>query len=87
MMMATFARFLQLVTSFLRLWTMLAMPADGSLQVLFGSVNPPLAFAIVISVIRLGWNRTREKTDSNERCDRQFGSQQDLLHKSPSSSN
>jgi hypothetical protein len=80
MMMATLARLLQFMTSSLRLGAMVAVPADGSFQVLFGFVNPPLAFAIVISVIRLGWNRPGEKADSNERCDRQFGSQQDVVH-------
>jgi hypothetical protein len=80
MMMATLARLLQFMTSCLRLSAMFAMPADGSLQVLFSFVNPPLAFTIIITVIRPGWNRTCHEAERDERGDPQFGSKQYLLH-------
>jgi hypothetical protein len=80
MMMALLAHLLQLMTPFLRLRAVLAMPVDGFPQVLFRFVNPPLAFTIVIPVVRPGGNRACQETERDERGDPQFGSKQDLLH-------
>jgi hypothetical protein len=80
MMMATLARLVQLMTPSLGLGAMLAVPADGFLQVLFSSVNPPLAFTIVIPVVRPGGNRTCKEAERDQRGDPQFGFKQDLSH-------
>jgi hypothetical protein len=80
MMMAMLTCFLQLMTPSLRLGAVLAVPVDGFLQVLFRSVNAPLAFALVVAVVCPGGNGARDKAESDECRDRQFGFQQDLLH-------
>jgi hypothetical protein len=80
MMMAMLAHLFQFVAPLFGLPAVLAMPADGSLQVLFSFVNPPLAFAIVIPVVCPSWNRTCKEAERDECGDPQFGSQQDLLH-------
>jgi hypothetical protein len=80
MMVAVLARLLQLMTSSFRLGAMLAVPADSLLQVLFGFVNPTLAFTFVVAVVRPGRNCTGNKAEGNERGNPQFGSKQDLLH-------
>jgi len=80
MMMATLARLFQFVTALFGLAAVLAVSADGSLQVLFSFVNPPLASTIVVTVIRPGGNRTYQEAERDERGDPQFGSKQYLLH-------
>ena len=67
MMVATLPRLLQLMTSSLRLAAVLAVPADGSLQVFLSFVNPPLASTIVVTVVGPSGNRASEKTESDER--------------------